>query len=90
MKINLLFQKIKGTDINGLADSYCKITLVPPLPNKVSSYKSESILHYFFSFDIIFSFKAKKMLKFSCKRWLSGYDTSLRLEYGILPTGKYM
>ena len=29
---NIFFQGLKGLDMNGLCDSYCKITLVPSQP----------------------------------------------------------
>ena len=28
-------QKLRGMDANGLSDTYCKVSLVPQLPNKV-------------------------------------------------------
>lgn len=32
---SLFLQKLKGMDVNGLSDSYCRISIVPPLGRNV-------------------------------------------------------
>jgi len=37
-------KKLRGTDANGLSDTYCKVSLVPQLPNKGSSTQSTKVV----------------------------------------------
>ena len=45
--LNSNLQKIRGMDINGLSDSYCKVTLVPPIGKVRSWWKGIKVLSNF-------------------------------------------
>ena len=50
---SLFLQKLKGMDVNGLSDSYCRISIVPPLGRNVREiiayhYPQNVMLYTFF------------------------------------------